>query len=169
MYFCKQQPVYFLKYTKNPNKYNLIQIYFNDMSLNIPLQKAVEYLYLHRLIVKDLDISKKTGYSRSSVSGYLIGKVKASPQFLKNFEKAFDLKLSDFGDTVTQEAIVVTDAVQLISESIVQLKAEALTNRQMSIEILAAVSNRPVSDVQLLSEKLLSHNLALLLSELKRK
>jgi hypothetical protein len=139
------------------------------MTLNLPLQKAVQYLYGQGIITKDRDISDKTGYNKATVSGNINGKKKASPEFLRNFEKAFNVKLGDFTDGGTHESIIVTDAIQLISESILQLKAEAITNRQMIIETLAAVSNRSVSDVQLLSDKLLSHNLAKMLHELKQK
>jgi transcriptional regulator with XRE-family HTH domain len=139
------------------------------MSFNLSIQKAVQYLYGKGMIVKDADISTKTGYNKSSISGIINGKAKASAKFMKTFEKAFDLKLSDFSDGGSQETIIITDAIQLISESMIQLKAEAITNRQMSIEILSAVSQRSVSDVQLLSDKLLSHNLAKLVAELKRK
>lgn len=139
------------------------------MSFNLPLIKAVQYLYGQGTIVKDRDIADKTGYNKATISGIINGKKKASPKFLKNFEKAFDIQLSDFSDGGSQETIIITDAVQLISESMVLLKAEAITNRQMAIEILAAVSGRSVSDVQLLQEKLFSHNLATLVRELKSK
>jgi transcriptional regulator with XRE-family HTH domain len=138
------------------------------MHQNELLNKAVQYLYGKGIITKDKDIADKMGYNKATVSSYLSGNAKASSEFEKNFEKAFTLKLKDFAAGGKQETIEKPDAIQLLTESILQIKAEIQTNRQMMIETLAAASNRSVMDVQLMAEKLLQHNLAKILHELKQ-
>jgi transcriptional regulator with XRE-family HTH domain len=137
------------------------------MHQNELLNKAVQYLYGKGIITKDKDIADKMGYNKATVSSYLSGNAKASSEFEKNFEKAFAIKLKEFATGGKQETIEKPDAIQLIAENLLQMQAETQTNRQLLIEILAAVSDRPVSDVQLMTEKLLQHNLSKLVHELK--
>jgi len=138
------------------------------MHQNELLNKAVQYLYGKGIITKDKDIADKMGYNKATVSSYLSGNAKASSEFQKNFEKAFAIKLKEFATGGKQETIEKPDALQILTESILQIKAEIQTNRQMMIETLAAASNRSVMDVQLMAEKLLQHNLAKILHELKQ-
>lgn len=132
------------------------------------LEKAVQYLYGHGIIKKDKDIADKTEYNKATVSSYLSGKISPSEEFIRKFEKAFRLKLEDFKDGGEHETVAVHDPIQLLSEGILQVKAELQTNRQLMIEVLAAVTNKSVMEVQLLSDKMLSHNLSKILSELKQ-
>ena len=132
------------------------------------LQKAVQHLYGKGIIDKDKDIADRTGYNKSTVSSYIKGNITPSPGFIESFEKVFRMKLSDFDRNGQKEEILVPDAMQLLSESVLQLKAEMQTNRQLMVEVLAAVTSRPVTEVQLLAEKFLSHNLSKILHELKQ-
>lgn len=138
------------------------------MQQNQLLIKAVQYLYGKGIISKDKDIAEKMKYNKATVSSYINGKAKASAEFERNFEKTFNIKLKDFAVGGSQETIEKPDAIQLMAENLLQLKAEIQTNRQMMIETLAAVQNRSVSDVQLMAEKLLQHNLAKIVHELKQ-
>lgn len=138
------------------------------MQQNSLLIKAVQYLYGKGIISKDKDIADKMKYNKATVSSYINGKAKASAEFERNFEKTFNVKLKDFAAGGMQETVEVPDAMQLMAENILQIKAEIQTNRQMMVETLAALQNRAVSDVQVMAEKLLQHNLAKLLHELKQ-
>lgn len=138
------------------------------MQQNGLLIKAVQYLYGKGIISKDKDIADKMKYNKATVSSYINGKAKASAEFERNFEKTFNIKLKDFQPGGKEEIIEQPDAIQLMTETLLQLKAEIQTNRQMMIETLAAVQNRSVSDVQVMAEKLLQHNLVKILHELKQ-
>lgn len=138
------------------------------MPHNVLLIKAVQHLYGKGIINKDKDIADKMKYNKATVSSYINGKSKASAEFERNFEKTFNLKLQDFAAGGREETIEQPDALQLLSENILQMKAEIQACRQLVIETLAAVSDRPVSDVQLMAEKLLQHNLAKIVNELKQ-
>lgn len=138
------------------------------MQQNSLLIKAVQYLYGKGIISKDKDIADKMKYNKATVSSYINGKTKASAEFERNFEKTFNLKLKDFAPGGKDEIIEQPDAMQLLTENLLLIKAEIQTNRQMMIETLAAVSNRSVSDVQLMAEKLLQHNLTKIVHELKQ-
>jgi predicted transcriptional regulator len=138
------------------------------MHKNELLYKAVQSLYGSGVITKDKDIADKLGYTKATVSSYLSGKTKASNHFERLFEKSFDVKLSDFEPGGKHEAVIVPDSLQLITESILQMKAEIQTNRQLMVEVLAQVSDRSVSEVNLMAESLLKHNLAKIASELKQ-
>lgn len=140
----------------------------NKMNQNQLLIKAVQYLYGKGIISKDKDIADRMKYNKATVSSYINGKSKASAEFERNFEKTFNIKLKDFSKGGSQETIEKPDAMQLLTESLLQVKAEIQANRQMMIEVLSAVSNRPVSDVQLMAEKLLQHNLAKIVHELRQ-
>ena len=78
------------------------------------------------------------------------------------------MKLSDFQKGTENDEVVVPDAMQLLSETVLQLKAEVQTNRQLMVEVLAAVTQRPVTEVQVMTEKILSHNLSKLVNELRQ-
>lgn len=138
------------------------------MPHNVLLIKAVQHLYGKGIISKDKDIADKMKYNKATVSSYINGKSKASAEFERNFEKTFNLKLVDFAAGGKEETIEQPDALQLISENVLQMKAEIQACRQLVIETLAAVSDRPVSDVQLMAEKLLQHNLSRIVNELKQ-
>lgn len=133
-----------------------------------PLSQAVQFLYGKGTIKKDKDIAEKTGYNKATISSYIGGRTKPSADFLEKFEKVFRLKLSDFDVGGPQEIIKHPDALQLLSENILLLKAEHQTNRQLLIEVLAAVTNRSVTEVGLIADKILSHNLEKILHELKQ-
>ena len=138
------------------------------MHQNELLNKAVQYLYGKGIITKDKDIADRMGYNKATVSSYLSGNAQASSEFEKNFAKAFTIKLKDFAAGGMQETIKTPDAIQLITESLLQMQAETQTNRQLLVEILASVSDRPVSDIQLMTEKLLQHNLTKIVHELRQ-
>lgn len=63
---------------------------------NIDLQHAVQHLRDKKIISKDKEIAVKMGVGQGTVSNYVNGKSEASPNFRKNFEKAFGLELADF-------------------------------------------------------------------------
>lgn len=63
---------------------------------NIDLQNAVSHLYDKKIIRKDAEIVEKLGSSRGQVSNYVNGRAPASENFRNSFEKAFNLKLSEF-------------------------------------------------------------------------
>lgn len=132
------------------------------------LHKAVQHLYGKGTIAKDKDIADRTGYNKATVSSYIGGKIAPSAGFIEAFEKAFRVKLSDFQKGTEKDEVVVPDAMQLLSETVLQLKAEVQTNRQLMVEVLAAVTQRPVTEVQVMTEKILSHNLSKLVNELKQ-
>lgn len=66
-------------------------------SQNIDLQYAVQYLRDEKIIVKDKDIADKMKVGQGTVSNYVNGMAKASPNFRKNFERTFGVNLKDFG------------------------------------------------------------------------
>jgi transcriptional regulator with XRE-family HTH domain len=132
------------------------------------LEKAVQYLYGQGIIKKDKDIADKTGYNKATVSSYISGKIHPSLGFINSFEKVFNVKLDDFQEGGEKDYIKHPDAMQLISENVLLLKAELQTNRQLMIEVLAAVTNRSVTEVQMIAEKSLSHNITKILHELKQ-
>lgn len=138
------------------------------MPHNELLIKAIQHLYGIGVITKDKDIADKTGYNKATVSSYSNGRAKASLDFIRTFEKTFDLSLEDFSKDGKKEVIKKSDAMQLITENIFQIKAEIQTNRQLMIEILSAVSSRSVMDVQMMTEKLLEHNLVKIVHELRQ-
>lgn len=63
---------------------------------NQELINAVADLYNRKIISKDKDIAEATGYSKSTVSGYISGNVKASEDFLKEFENKFGIKVTSY-------------------------------------------------------------------------
>lgn len=132
------------------------------------LAKAVQHLYGTGAIKKDKDIADKTGYNKTTVSSYLSGKITPSAEFIRSFESKFGVKLVDFEPGGDKETVMVPDAMQLLTENVLLLKAELQTNRQLMIEVLASVTNRTVSEVQLTSDRILQHNLERILSELKQ-
>lgn len=133
------------------------------------LKLAVRYLRHKDIIINEVkDIAEKTGYAKATVSNYVNGNLIPSPAFIEKFEKTFGLRLKDFEAGGQKEIIQHPDALQLLSENILLLKAEHQTNRQLIIEVLSAVTHRPVSEVELMAEKLLSHNLEKIVSELKQ-
>lgn len=138
------------------------------MHQNPLLSKAVQYLYGQGIISKDKDVADKLGYNKTTVSSYINGKVKASDKFNKEFERQFNVVLSDFKEGGKNEVIEKPDGLQLIAESILQVKAEVQTNRQLMIELLAAVKNQTVMEVQATANNLLEHNLARIVHELKQ-
>jgi transcriptional regulator with XRE-family HTH domain len=138
------------------------------MHHNPLLEKAIQYLYGKGIITKDKDVADKMGYNKTTVSAYIKGKSKSSPKFNKEFENTFNIKLSDFAPGGKEETIKKPDAIQLLAESILQIKAEIQTNRTMMIEVLSKVKDRPVMEIQLMAEKLLEHNLSKILNELKQ-
>ena len=63
---------------------------------NEDIKRAVRWLKGRGIINKDKDIVDKTGYRKSTVSGYISGKIDASSDFRTKFENAFKLSLADF-------------------------------------------------------------------------
>jgi predicted transcriptional regulator len=133
---------------------------------NEKLSRAVKHLYNTGVIENDKDIADKMGKSQALVSNYLKGKVKPSFAFIREFEKMYKLSLEDFTEDMAAKSIVVADSVQLIAESILQMKAEMQTNRQMMVELMALVSKKSVSEVQLMADSLLKRNIEKILSGL---
>lgn len=136
--------------------------------MNNELIHAIQYLRGKGIVNRDKDIAEKTGYNKTTVSSYINGTYTPSRTFIEAFENAFSIKLADFKSKGEKEQIQHPDAMQLISENVLVLKAEHQTNRQLLIEILSAVTHRSVSEVQLMADKILSHNLERILHELKQ-
>lgn len=136
---------------------------------NTTLKNAIRHLYGKGVITTDKDISQKTGYNKSTVSSYISGNSKPSANFLEAFEKAFNLKLKNFETGGTEEVVPIEEknAAQLLNETVLQIKAEVQTVRQILVEVLASVSNRSVLDIQTTVTKALDHNLQKLYGELK--
>jgi len=132
------------------------------------LERAVQYLKGKGEIRRDIEIANALGYNKATVSSYLQGKVKASQKFEREFENTFKIKLTDFASGNIQETILKPDGLQLLSEAILQIKAESQTNRQLLVEVLAATSQRSVTEMQVLAESLLQRNLTKILHELKQ-
>jgi hypothetical protein len=66
---------------------------------NHDLVRAVRYLYRTERITKDKDIvDAMPPYKKNTVSGYINGKIPASPEFRTKFEEAFDIELSKFNE-----------------------------------------------------------------------
>lgn len=63
---------------------------------NEDIKMAVRWLKGRGIVNKDKDIADKTGYKKSTVSGYISGKIDASSDFRKKFEEVFELSLVDF-------------------------------------------------------------------------
>lgn len=135
---------------------------------SVLLAKAVQHLYGTGDIKKDKDIADKTGYNKATVSSYITGKIPPSAGFLDAFQKVFDVRIEDFETGGSRETIKHPDALQLLSENMLLIKAELQTNRQLMIEVLAAVTSRSVTEVQLISDKILQHNLEKVVSELRQ-
>jgi len=57
--------------------------------LNQELYDRVEQLKSDRIIKKDADIVESTGFSKSAVSSYVNGKVKASKNFMQKFNEIY--------------------------------------------------------------------------------
>lgn len=70
---------------------------------NPELRRAVEHLKNEKIIRFDADIVRDTGYSKGVVSSYISGKLKASKDFEKSFEKAYDTELSDFKNVLYEQ------------------------------------------------------------------
>ena len=135
---------------------------------NENLQRAFKHLYSSGEIENYSDVAKKMGKSQPLVSNYLSGRVKPSDSFVRDFQKAYNINLDDFSEDMPAKTIIVQDSVQLIAESILQMKAEMQTNRQLMIEMMALVSKKSVSEVQLMADSLLKRNLERILSELQQ-
>lgn len=132
-------------------------------------QNAIKYLLGKGVIERaGRDIAAKTGYDKSTVSSYTTGRITPSEEFVKVFEQAYKLNLKDFDKGGGKEVLKHPDALQLLSENILLLKAEAQTNRQLIVEVLANVSKRSVMEVSAVAETQLSHNLTKIVHELKR-
>lgn len=123
------------------------------------LTAAVQYLYGQGLITKDKDIADKTGYNKATVSSYISGRTRPSSEFIDKFQSAFRINLDDFAPGGEKEIIQQPDAVMQILDNVRMQRAEHITNRQLLIEVLAATTSRSVSEVQLMAERLLSHNM----------
>ena len=60
---------------------------------NAELIRMVETLKAKRTIKKDVDIVASTGFSKTVVSNYLSGRIKASDNFLDKFEKVYGVDI----------------------------------------------------------------------------
>jgi transcriptional regulator with XRE-family HTH domain len=63
---------------------------------NQSLKNAIKHLKSIGLITQYKDIVTKTGYDKSTVSEYVRGLVKVSPEFEGEFEKKFGVSLKDY-------------------------------------------------------------------------
>lgn len=71
---------------------------------NEDIKRAVRWLRGRGILNKNKDITEKTGYGKSTVSGYITGKIIASADFRKEFEKAFELSLADYNSDPDTES-----------------------------------------------------------------
>lgn len=64
-------------------------------SENEGLRQDVEYLKSKRVIKKDAEIASKTGFSKSVISNYLNGRIRASKPFVEKFYEVFKKELAE--------------------------------------------------------------------------
>lgn len=64
------------------------------MTFNEELIRQVQGLKERRIIVADIEISKRTGFPKSAISSYLSGKIKASKNFVNKFTEVYKDELS---------------------------------------------------------------------------
>lgn len=76
---------------------------------NEDIKNAVRWLKGRGIIDKDKDIVEKTGYGKSTVSGYISGKIDASADFRTKFENAFELSLADFSSVSNSDSDTPTN------------------------------------------------------------
>lgn len=60
--------------------------------MNQILIDAVKKLKQQEIIKSDVDIARKTGYSKGLISKYLSGKEKASSSFMEKFREVFNME-----------------------------------------------------------------------------
>ncbi len=129
------------------------------------LVNAVKYLYGKGLIAKDKDIADATGYNKSTVSGYVSGRTEPSEEFVTKFQKAFNLKISDFIDDGNVE---VKNYEQLLAERIIRIEAQVNVNKQLLIELLAFKTGKSMVEINTIAEKAYDHLVAKLIAELQQ-
>ena len=129
------------------------------MNTNTPLFKAVKYLIARGDIMTSADLAEKMNYSTASVSVYMTGKETPSNKFKIKFERTFDIKLEYFEPGGKNENVETPNLINDINDSLLVIKAEIATTRQMMIEFLAAANNKSVMEVQAMADTLLAHNL----------
>lgn len=114
---------------------------------NKELIKAVELLKATRVIKKDAEIVDMTGFSKSTVSNYLSGRVEASSNFIKKFEEVF--KVSIFENKVLNTDKLSDRIILNLSESgritAEAIKIQAENNRDV-IAIFKATVNVPADN-----------------------
>jgi len=128
---------------------------------------AVQFLYGKGIIKKDKDIADRTGYNKATVSSYISGRTTPSADFIAAFEKAFRLKVSDFGKGGALEPIPVQDPVQVVSERIIQIYAISRVNQSLLVEILSHQTGRTIMELQRVVNVAMDAELKQLLAELK--
>lgn len=129
------------------------------MNINSPLFKAVKYLTARGDILNSAELAEKMNYSTASVSRYMTGKEIVSDKFKVKFERTFDIKLEYFEPGGKNENVETPNLIEDINESLLVIKAEIATSRQMMIEFLAVAQNKSVMEVQAMADTLLAHNL----------
>lgn len=111
---------------------------------NTDLQLAVRHLYGKGKINSDGDIVKATGYGKSTVSGYIKGKIKASNDFRTKFESAFELNLSDFHD---DQKVEDSNKIPKVEDKYVALLEKTLEEKEADLVALRSAVNG-ISDVK---------------------
>lgn len=122
-----------------------------EVLYNADIIRAVRWLKGKGTIGKDKDIAGKTGYGKSTVSGYIKGKVLASSGFRTKFEEAFELRLVDFesepeSDTPTTN-VTGDPAVQYSTN---ESNSISINIKTASGEMIAVVAVEP-NEIKLLN------------------
>ncbi len=128
------------------------------------LVRAVQYLYGQGLISKDREIADATGYNKSTVSSYVGGKVEPSDEFIAKFQKAYNLKISDFQEG---ENVEVANYQQLLAERIIRIEAQVNVNKQLLVELLSFKTGKSMTEVNTIAEKAYDHLVSKLIAELQ--
>lgn len=138
---------------------------------NAELIRMVETLKAKRTIKKDVDIVASTGFSKTVVSNYLSGRIKASDNFLDKFEKVYGVDI--FNKNGLSNDIEITTSLHAelgrINEILIRLQATARISTMSVIELRAKVYGRAYSLEATEMEKTIAEEVSRLLDELKKK
>lgn len=117
---------------------------------NEDIKRAVRWLKGRGLIDKDKDIGDKTGYRKSTVSGYVKGRIVASSDFRTKFEEAFKLKLADFESEPEPDTPTNVTGDPTVQYGANQSNSSSINIKTVSGETIAVVAVKP-NEIKLLN------------------
>jgi hypothetical protein len=112
---------------------------YKEGPYNQDLKNAIRWLKGQGIIDKDKDIVEKTGYGKSTVSGYAKGRIEASPDFRTKFEEVFKLQLKSF------QNFHIIDS-NMVQEPIVEYKTKSVQDKY--VELLEKTLNEKEADLK---------------------